>query len=657
MSFEGYQRWCIGAWACRAGGAASAVLSAASACAMYLELSFTDALQLNPFSVQILDKHTRVQDELQPLDQQDVRVYERRYLKKRPVTFTQLIAYDAGLYLGPPNSVLAAQRSLQNGATSLGVDLSFTQDDKLVGAHSSTEWIANSRFPKRAQDLMDIRFEQAELSPTCETFEQFFLSIGVPSSEMVGLQACERQRLSTAEDFFDAFPGIPIIFDLKASSWEMQRRQATIMYELLYRSYPERCADDTLTSLRVFAFPNQTNPAGARFWILKICSGLQRCLSHSVSGYPRTGGGGSETILRRSVAVSQAVQPLRTGNFKYRTGGFLTPSELAASSRFFKFVGQVHIICDLAVHELDGEVHASHSALYQDLPSWQSDLQYCVEFGVAAIHTSRIELVLKTLRKLSVREKEISPAWPAASLSSPLAEKLLPKAFWPSAHGRCVFAERGSDPGPSLVLLSQSDASHQTQRFSVGPEVANRSMWMRCAGKFATALLVLRLVEIGKLPGLDEPIVEFLQLQKVENHSVLQRLTLRHVMAGVGGLPSWHWTPDWVKKRIKPASRICEEALRKVDPAFVLGSRFQYSNMQWAIVERAVEVATGRSFPDAARRYLFDPLGISNRTYYQSETLPACSQSVSSQVYPVAYGKPCFRSSAAAQQQRGRISG
>jgi len=627
MLFESNQRSGIEAWVCGAGGTAFAIISAASMCAMYLELSCTDGLQPNPLSDQFLDKHARVQDEPQPLDQQDVRADEIRYLKKRLATFTQLIAYDAGIYLGPPNSVLAAQRSLQNGATSLGVDLSLTQDDKLVGAHSSTEWIANSGFPKRAQDLMDVRFEQAELSPTCETFEQFFLSIGVPSSELVGLQACECQRINTVEDFFDAFPGIPIIFDLKASSWELQRRQVTILHELLYRKYPERRADDTLTSLRVFAFPNQTNPAD----YFEDWFGSSTLPFTFSLGVPAPGGGGK----RNNIETLSRILTTSTASQNGKLQIFLTPSELAASSRFFKFVGQVDIICDLAVHELDGEADAIHISRYRDLHSWQSDLQYCVEFGVAAVHTSRIDLVLKTLIKWSVRAKEISPAGPAASLSNPLAEKMMPKAFWPDAHGRCVFAERGSDPGPSLVLLSQSDASHQTQRFSVGPEVANRSMWMRCAGKFATALLVLRLVEIGKLPGLDEPIVEFLQLQKVENHSVLQRLTLRHVMAGVGGLPYWHWTPDWVKTRIMPASRICEEALRKVSPAFVLGSRFQYSNMQWAIVERAVEVATGWGFPDAARRYLFDPLGISNLTYYQSETLPACSQSVSTRVYDI----------------------
>merc|ERR1712061_937514 len=48
---------------------------------------------------------------------------------KRRGPFMPMIAYDAGLLHGPPNSVLAAKRSLEDGATKLNVDLALTKDD------------------------------------------------------------------------------------------------------------------------------------------------------------------------------------------------------------------------------------------------------------------------------------------------------------------------------------------------------------------------------------------------------------------------------------------------------------------------------------------------------------------------------------------------
>eukprot|EP00438_Fugacium_kawagutii_P006777 Skav210668 [mRNA] locus=scaffold4685:13519:15821:- [translate_table: standard] len=55
--------------------------------------------------------------------------------------------------------------------------------------------------------------------------------------------------------------------------------------------------------------------------------------------------------------------------------------------------------------------------------------------------------------------------------------------------------------------------------------------------------------------------------------------------------------------------------------------------MQWAVVELAVERATGLDWPTAARKFLFQPLGISENTYYRSEDKPACWKSEETSIY------------------------
>ena len=93
---------------------------------------------------------------------------------------------------------------------------------------------------------------------------------------------------------------------------------------------------------------------------------------------------------------------------------------------------------------------------------------------------------------------------------------------------------------PSMTIISQRSSEDSIRFWSSSGQLDNGSVWTRCAGKLATALLVQRLVELRLLPGLDEPIVEFLQLSGKwfptwKQHPVMKNLTLRHVMAGVGG--------------------------------------------------------------------------------------------------------------------------
>lgn len=68
-------------------------------------------------------------------------------------------------------------------------------------------------------------------------------------------------------------------------------------------------------------------------------------------------------------------------------------------------------------------------------------------------------------------------------------------------------------------------------------------------------------------------------------------------------------------------------------PQLFWGQRFIYSNMQWAVVELAVQRATSLDWPTAAQKFLFHPLGLSKNTYYRSEDKPACHQTRHSSIF------------------------
>lgn len=220
-----------------------------------------------------------------------------------------------------------------------------------------------------------------------------------------------------------------------------------------------------------------------------------------------------------------------------------------------------------------------------------------------------------------------------------------------------------------MVLLSQQAPNSSIRRFQIGTNQAAalylQGRWMRCATKMVTSMLVMRLLEMGRLGcetsgfirSLDEPILPPLRLSGrfgfgTGTGTQWANVTLREVMAGVALLPRWHYLPAWATEtRAKGGSaEIAERSLAAAAQlaaadttasAPKIGKHFQYSNMQWALVERLVEASTGLSYPRAARDFLFRPAGISRDTYFFGETLegsrahkkPFCPQTPASRNY------------------------
>ena len=92
----------------------------------------------------------------------------------------------------------------------------------------------------------------------------------------------------------------------------------------------------------------------------------------------------------------------------------------------------------------------------------------------------------------------------------------------------------------TLMIISQVTTEKPVRYLSSAGKLDSGSVWTRCGGKLASTLFVMRLVELKLLPGLDQPIVEFLKLSGKwfpdwKQHPVMKKLTLRHLMASVGG--------------------------------------------------------------------------------------------------------------------------
>mmetsp|Transcript_6086 Transcript_6086/g.9852 ORF Transcript_6086/g.9852 Transcript_6086/m.9852 type:complete len:744 (+) Transcript_6086:50-2281(+) len=511
----------------------------------------------------------------------------------------QIIAFDCGILHGPPNSLLAAHRVLEAGATALNVDLALTRDEKLVAAHSSTHWLHLQGLPAIEYDLSSIDFGKAPRTPPCTVFRDYFTSIGVAAEDLIDLHDCEPQPLSTAADFLSAFPGVPLHFDLKADSLEKQSRQAQLLDAELRERFPERlqAVDAPITSVRFFEDPKKLVSAKDFSLIQQLTLNLSVAVflgdpADELGPLPGT----KET--RNNGAKFGLLHALERGPRGVPRGirGVYLPSKVMAQGWTVpsSWGQKLFLICDAAAEGTP------------TLEKRMSQKQICLQAGASGIHTAFLRgLVPPKQNALQV------------NANSPSRVRFLRNRHPSSDEWSMEFRGGPADSGPLSKVI--------------GRTWKGRRSWARCVTKQVTAMLVLRLIEMGKLRGLDVPILELVKLSSdvlsTSKQHVLQRLTLRQVMAGVGGFQSISEHPDWEVSSGESVANLSAHALSQVDTLnLLLKDTFTYSNQAWVVVERAIEVAVGLPLPDAARKYLFNDLGLSTDTYYSDDGGKTCPE-------------------------------
>jgi len=507
----------------------------------------------------------------------------------------QIIALDTGILHGPANTILAAKRAVEAGARALNVD-AVLSGERLVAAHNSTHRLRSGGFPTFAcgdvsactpKDL------EKEFSPSCQYIKHYYLESGVPSSALAPLKFCNPQPLNFVDDFLEQFPKTPIIFDMKSETVAMQRKAVKLLHNMLEISFPDRPSN--LTTLRVFVPPpdllEMFGNTGHWDWPrFNLALGIPKLDSMRTDAW--------EVLPHVPAAALKHVAAI-----------FVTPQQLEEPPkqlliRQLEEQQELRVVCDLGLHEAG-----------LDYASFDEKMHLCLQHGAPMIHTGRVAAVANVLN-LNVtdfhqRDGAITPQ-----------ERMPYLANKPN----------------TLMIISQVTTEKPVRYWSSAGKLDSGSVWTRCGGKLASTLFVMRLVELKLLPGLDQPIVEFLKLSGKwfpdwKQHPVMKKLTLRHLMASVGGVRSWRIQPSWAMKKVLSVGEVAERALSTVNKSFVPGEKFMYSNLQWAVVELAVERATGMDWPTAAKKFLFQPLGLSENTYYRSEDKPACYQMNDSSIY------------------------
>jgi CubicO group peptidase (beta-lactamase class C family) len=172
-----------------------------------------------------------------------------------------------------------------------------------------------------------------------------------------------------------------------------------------------------------------------------------------------------------------------------------------------------------------------------------------------------------------------------------------------------------------------------------GPETVYRIA--SCSKSFTAAMLMI-LRDRG-LVDLDSPVTKFVpEFIQAVGERVYEPPTIRMLMSMSGGLPT---DDSWADRQ----ESISNEALRNIVSSgvhltTVPGTRFQYSNLGYALLGQVIEAVTGGPFREVVKREILLPLELSETGYekeiVQDEQLARGYRKVSNNWVELGYSGP-----------------
>jgi CubicO group peptidase (beta-lactamase class C family) len=191
------------------------------------------------------------------------------------------------------------------------------------------------------------------------------------------------------------------------------------------------------------------------------------------------------------------------------------------------------------------------------------------------------------------------------------------------------YQQRGGQPGLAYGIVLDGELVHAAglgERHVGGPPPdAGTVFRIASMSKSFTASAVLALRDDGVLK-LDDPAEEYVPEMRgwpgVTPDSA--RISIRHLLTMTAGFPTDDPWGD--RQQGLPLEDFARFLARGVSFNWAPGTRFEYSNLGYAILGRVITAVTGHSYPDYIRRRLLHPLGMT-RTGFEAEEFEALGPS------------------------------
>lgn len=191
-------------------------------------------------------------------------------------------------------------------------------------------------------------------------------------------------------------------------------------------------------------------------------------------------------------------------------------------------------------------------------------------------------------------------------------------------------------PGVSAAVLHRGETVHTTAAGTAGDGKRMATvtpMRVHSLSKSFTATAIMQLVEAGDV-DLDDPARDYLPEFSIDDPRG-EDITVRHLLTQSSGITDAS-TPDLVHADVatlKEAVARLDEATLAADP----GTRHDYSNPNYHVLARMVEVVSGEEFADYLERHILSPLGMDATQSVDTaeESVPGVAQG-----HVSAFGRP-----------------
>jgi CubicO group peptidase (beta-lactamase class C family) len=171
--------------------------------------------------------------------------------------------------------------------------------------------------------------------------------------------------------------------------------------------------------------------------------------------------------------------------------------------------------------------------------------------------------------------------------------------------------ERLNIPGVALAIVEDDEIAHLRGFGKARPggeePTPQTPFIIGSLTKSFTALAVMQLVEDGKVE-LDAPVQRYLPWFRVADPRASVQITVRHLLNQTSGLPQLSGLRSLADFDDSPdASERQARALSTLELTRPVGSKFEYSNMNYNLLGLIVEAASGESYEAYVQNHIFAP--------------------------------------------------
>ena len=182
-------------------------------------------------------------------------------------------------------------------------------------------------------------------------------------------------------------------------------------------------------------------------------------------------------------------------------------------------------------------------------------------------------------------------------------------------------AERHGVPGTAVGMILDGDehyAFHGVSSIENQLPITEDTLFQfGSTGKTFTSTAVLRLVEQGKV-DLDEKVHKHVPELKLKDEGVAREVSVLQLLNHTAG-----WQGDLME-----STGDGDDALEKyvakmaeIEQVTPLGETVAYNNASLSLAGRIIEKITGKTFEQAIKELIFDPLGLSNMFFFPNEIM------------------------------------